>query len=89
MPMAQLMMGKAPASQEIHRSRGPAEGAPGGFAQAAKSLASDEPATESASSSEGADDEGSCLPTTSCSSCKPPAPDVSLVVPPTSPAPGR
>lgn len=86
MAMAQLM-GKAPASQDNPPLQGPAEGAREGLAPAAKSLASDEPATESASSSKGADDEGELPPDDflqqlQASLCQ----DVSLVVPPTSPA---
>lgn len=84
--MAQLM-GKAPASQGNPPLQGPAEGAREGLAPAAKSLASDEPATESASSSKGADDEGELPPDDFLQQLQASLrQDVSLVVPPTSPA---
>lgn len=84
--MAQLM-GKAPASQGNPALQGPAEGAREGLAPAAKSLASDEPATESASSSKGADDEGELPPDDFLQQLQASLrQDVSLVVPPTSPA---
>lgn len=86
MAMAQLM-GKAPASQGNPPLQGPAEGAREGLAPAAKSLASDEPATESASSSKGADDEGELPPDDFLQQLQASLrQDVSLVVPPTSPA---
>ncbi|MEI4949112.1 flagellar hook-length control protein FliK [Aeromonas caviae] len=86
MAMAQLM-GKAPASQGNPALQGPAEGAREGLAPAAKSLASDEPATESASSSKGADDEGEQPPDDFLQQLQASLrQDVSLVVPPTSPA---
>lgn len=86
MAMAQLM-GKAPASQDNPPLQGPAEGAREGLAPAAKSLASDEPATESASSSKGADDEGELPPDDFLQQLQASLrQDVSLVVPPTSPA---
>lgn len=86
MAMAQLM-GKAPASQGNPALQGPAEGAREGLAPAAKSLASDEPATESASSSKGADDEGELPPDDFLQQLQASLrQDVSLVVPPTSPA---
>ncbi|MEB6639879.1 flagellar hook-length control protein FliK [Aeromonas caviae] len=86
MAMAQLM-GKAPASQGNPALQGSAEGAGEGFAPAAKSLASDEPATESASSSKGADDEGELPPDDFLQQLQASLrQDVSLVVPPTSPA---
>lgn len=84
MAMAQLM-GKAPASQGNPALQGPAEGAREGLAPAAKSLASDEPATESASSSKGADDEGELPPDDFLQQLQASLrQDVSLVVPPTS-----
>ncbi|MGL6480751.1 hypothetical protein ACSZN0_17145 [Aeromonas caviae] len=86
MAMAQLM-GKAPASQGNPPLQGPAEGAREGLAPAAKSLASDEPATESASSLKGADDEGELPPDDFLQQLQASLrQDVSLVVPPTSPA---
>ncbi|MFM5866653.1 flagellar hook-length control protein FliK [Aeromonas caviae] len=86
MAMAQLM-GKAPVSQGNPALQGPAEGAREGLAPAAKSLASDEPATESASSSKGADDEGELPPDDFLQQLQASLrQDVSLVVPPTSPA---
>ncbi|MBL0585199.1 flagellar hook-length control protein FliK [Aeromonas caviae] len=86
MAMAQLM-GKAPASQGNPPLQGPAEGAREGLAPAAKSLASDEPATESASSSKGVDDEGELPPDDFLQQLQASLrQDVSLVVPPTSPA---
>ncbi|MGL6644531.1 hypothetical protein ACSZOH_02625 [Aeromonas caviae] len=86
MAMAQLM-GKAPASQGNPALQGPAEGAREGLAPAAKSLASDEPATESASSLKGADDEGELPPDDFLQQLQASLrQDVSLVVPPTSPA---
>ncbi|AUZ80740.1 flagellar hook-length control protein FliK [Aeromonas caviae] len=86
MAMAQLM-GKAPASQGNPPLQGPAEGTREGLAPAAKSLASDEPATESASSSKGADDEGEQPPDDFLQQLQASLrQDVSLVVPPTSPA---
>ncbi len=86
MAMAQLM-GKAPASQGNPPFQGPAEGAREGLAPAAKSLASDEPATESGSSSKGADDEGELPPDDFLQQLQASLrQDVSLVVPPTSPA---
>ncbi|WP_368220387.1 flagellar hook-length control protein FliK [Aeromonas sp. R7-2] len=86
MAMAQLM-GKAPVSQGNPALQGPAEGAREGLAPAAKSLASDEPATESASSSKGADDEGEQPPDDFLQQLQASLrQDVSLVVPPTSPA---
>ncbi|MDX7733518.1 flagellar hook-length control protein FliK [Aeromonas caviae] len=84
--MAQLM-GKAPVSQGNPALQGPAEGAREGLAPAAKSLASDEPATESASSLKGADDEGELPPDDFLQQLQASLrQDVSLVVPPTSPA---
>lgn len=86
MAMAQLM-GKAPASQGNPALQGPAEGAREGLAPAAKSLASDEPATESVSSSKGVDDEGELPPDDFLQQLQASLrQDVSLVVPPTSPA---
>ena len=86
MAMAQLM-GKAPVSQGNPALQGPAEGAREGLAPAAKSLASDEPATESASSLKGADDEGELPPDDFLQQLQASLrQDVSLVVPPTSPA---